>query len=152
MSFSAVESNSPAPAEPIVVRPFSGRTVVLGLLLLGIASSLAVYVFWKMHFEPFIPLQKALAAELKMMRPRVEGGRLGSAPPQLRVILHVDFPPEEGDPRIEKMSARARELIRLHQDLTGYSIVELFFVHMPKQGPPSRIREEYPAADLARGS
>ncbi len=51
------------------------------------------------------------------------------------MILHVDFPPEEGDPRIANMSARARELIRLHQDLTGYSIVELFFVHMPKQGP-----------------
>lgn len=148
---SEIDPTAPATA-PVGVRPVSGRNVVLGLMLLGMLSSGAVYVFWKLHFEPFVPLQKALAAELKTMRPRVEGGRLGDRPPQLRVILHVDFSPTEGDSRIMAMSARARELIRRHQDLSGYSMVELFFVHMPKQGPPSRIREEYVAAELAKGA
>jgi hypothetical protein len=125
-------------------RAISGRFVVAALFGLGIASGIGVYIFWMMHFAPYVPLQKALAVEFDSVRPRVEGGRHRGGPPLLRVVLHVKQAPEPDDPDLKIMAARVRELAATHIDLRAYSRLELYFVHMPPGGRPSRVEMLFP--------
>lgn len=124
-------------------RSISGRFVVLALFVLGIAAGIAVYIFWTMHFAPFIPLQRALSDEFESVRPRVEGGRHRGGPAILRVVLHVKEAPQPDDPELETAAARVRQLAATHLDLSRYSELELYFVHMPPGGRPSRVEKRY---------
>lgn len=124
-------------------RFISGRFVVFALFGLGIAAGIAVYIFWTMHFAPYIPLQRALADEFESVRPRVEGGRHQGGPPILRVVLHVKEAPRPDDPKLEADATRVRELAATHLDLSRYSEIELYFVHMPPGGRPSRVEKRY---------
>lgn len=129
---------TPSPVRP-TVPGVSGRWVVLSLGLLGLASAIGVYIFWTLHFAPFVPLQQALAVEFDSVRPRVEGGRHRGGPAVLRVVLHVKSPPVQDDPALVKMADRVLELAGEKLDLARYNELELFFVHMPPGGRPSRV-------------
>lgn len=128
-------------------RSISGRFVVGTLFALGIAAGIGVYVFWTLHFAPYVPLQKALAVEFDSVRPRVEGGRHGGGPLVLRVVLHVKQPPQPNDVELQKTAARVQELAVTHLDLKPYEILELYFVHMPAGGRPSRVELRYKLKD-----
>jgi hypothetical protein len=127
-----------APIRP--PRTISGRWVVLTMFAFGIVATGGIWVYWKLHMAPFLPLQKALAAEFPKSSPRVDGGWTKSefkkAPPTLRVVLRVPYPPEERDIRVPATIERVIALARAHLDFTTYETLEIYLVHyVPERAP-----------------
>lgn len=120
-------------------RAIPGKFVVLGMLLLGSAATLVMYLYWDLHTKPFRPLTEAIGRTIKNSLPKVEGGRHKQGPMTLRVALRVPFPPAADDPKTEELLARVRELIRQHQDLTGYEQVQIhLFQVVPEESAKSQ--------------
>lgn len=121
-------------------RTFSGRGVVLILFAFGTVATTGIWVYWKLHLAPFLPLQRALADEFPKSSPRVDGGwkkgEFQAGPPTLRIVLRVPYDPDERDVRvgstIERVIALARNLI----DLNAYETLEIFLVnYVPEKSP-----------------
>ena len=131
-------------------RTIPGKWVVIILLVLGVWASAGVWTFWNVHFGPFVPLQAAIASEFPKARPRIEGGRYKNSPTTLRIVLHVDFKPEETDELVQKMKQRSLELARDTGVLARYETVEIFFVHFSGPGVSERLHLKIPAKDVPR--
>ena len=96
----------------------SGQYLVVGLLLLGIAATALMFVYWDQHTRPFRPLREAIGREFRHSRPNVEGGRVkGRGPWTLRISMSVEFPPFEDSPRAYQTVDRVLEITR-HQYAT----------------------------------
>ena len=124
---------------PPQFKTISGRWVVIGMLSFGIIATGTLWVYSKMELAPFLPLRKALHEEFPKSKPRVEGGRPKGQPPMLRIVMQVDFPPDETDERVEKIVARVIALAKEHVDLTEFENFELHIVHYVPEKNPERI-------------
>jgi len=120
-------------------KTISGRWVVIGLLSFGILATGTLWVYSKMELAPFLPLRKALDEEFPKSNPRVEGGRPKRQPALLRVVMHVDFPPDETDERVKKILERVVALAKEHVPLADYENFELHIVHYVPEKNPERI-------------
>jgi len=122
MSFPSASSES-QPA-----RTISGTWVIVGMFAFGFAATGVLFAYWHFHTAPFQDLQAALAVEFEGSRPRVEGGQRKQhkdTPRVLRIILKVEFHPEEDSARAEKMADRVVDLAEKHHGLNDYEIVEI---------------------------
>lgn len=120
--------------------PTRGRWVVLAMFGFGIVATGGIWIYWKLHLAPFLPLQKALAAEFPKSSPRVDGGwRKGNfkvGRPTLRLVLRVPYAPLERDVRVPATIERVTALAREHLDLTRYETLEIYLVHyVPEKAP-----------------
>ncbi len=112
--------------------------MVLGMFAFGILATGILFAYWQWHTAPFQELQMALAKEFPGCRPRVEGGQHKThkgTPRILRVVLKVDFRPDQKTARSEAMADRVMVLaaIHLHQEpLTDYEVVEIH-LYYPEQ-------------------
>lgn len=105
-----------------------GTWVVAGMFAFGLAATGILFAYWHFHTAPFQELQTALAAEFEGSRPRVEGGQRKQhkeTPRILRVILKVEFHPEQEKARAENMADRVMELAAKHHDITAYDAAEI---------------------------
>lgn len=119
--------------EPPAVRSreFSGRPLVIGLFLMGIAGTVLMYVYWEQHTRPFRPLREAIGREFRHSRPNVEGGRQkGRGPWTLRISMSVDFPPGEDSPRANEIVNRVLEITRKHQDMNDVEKIEINLIQI----------------------
>jgi hypothetical protein len=114
-------------------RTVSGRWIVLTVFAFGIAATGGIWVYWKLHLAPYMPLQKALAAEFPKSSPRVDGGWSGKeyqeGPPRLRIVLRVPYPPLEQDTRVPATIERVIALARAHLDFEQYETLEIYLVN-----------------------
>jgi hypothetical protein len=144
---------STAPARP--PRTVPGRWIVLTMFAFGIAATGGIWVYWKLHLAPFMPLQKALAAEFPKSSPRVDGGWSGKefqqGPPRLRIVLRVPYPPLEQDARVSATIDRVVELARAHLDFTKYETLEIYLVHYAPERAPQQFEFKARIRDLASG-
>jgi hypothetical protein len=124
---------------PPQFRTISGRWVVIGLLLFGVAATATLWIYSKMELAPFVPLLKAIRAEFPESKAQVKGGRHKREPPLLRVVMQVDYTPLESDERVQIMFARVVALAKEHLDLSQYENFELYFVHYIPEKSPERI-------------
>lgn len=133
-------------------RTVSGRLVVGILFAFGIAATAGIWTYWKLHMAPFMPLQKALAAEFEKCTPRVDGGWTKSddkkTPPTLRIILRLPYPPDERDVRIPATIERIIALAREHIDLATYDALEIYLVHYPPEKAPQQYEFKRKIRDL----
>lgn len=120
---------------------WTGRHVVLGMLLFGVAMVTALWLYWELYTRPFRPLQNAIHAEFPDSSPRVIGGKPKShradSPATLRIICRVYFDPESETLQSEEMAARLADLAAKHHDLSQYELLE---IHLEERVPeqPSR--------------
>src|SRR5262249_19637873 len=128
----------PTPETPSATREIPGRYVVLGLLAFGMLSTAGIWTYWKLHLAPFMPLQKALVQAYPGSSPRVEGGRTKTSQRILRIVLTIEFPPEEGDPRVQEMIERIVAIAREHLNFADYEDLEIFLVHRPPEKSPQQ--------------
>jgi hypothetical protein len=116
-------------------RVVSGRRVVIGMFLFGGGLVALMYVYWEFYTRPFRPLQYAIAAEFPKSLPRVIGGRHKShqanSPNILRVVVRVDFNPEEeaASAERERLTSRLAELTAEHVNVFDYDQLEIHLVH-----------------------
>jgi hypothetical protein len=95
----------------------SGKWVVLALALFGILMTSAMWIYWKLHLGPFVPLQQAIVAveEFALSRPVVEGGREKGRAENLntlRVTMKVEFDPTADDQEVERIERKILDLAR----------------------------------------
>lgn len=116
----------------------SGKLVILVLFLFGSIMTGTMWVYWKMHLAPFLPLQQAIVAEeeFKLSRPVVEGGREKGDPDAdnvLRVTMMVEFDPNEETERVDEIEAAIVNLARTKlPQVAEYDLLELN-LYWPKQ-------------------
>jgi hypothetical protein len=131
-----------------------GRWVVIAMFVFGLSATGFLWTYSKLHYAPFVPLQRALVAEFsRKAMPRVEGGRHRGGPMILRVVMTVDFDPNselEGIPeRVRQMESRIIELARQHQDLSKYEDLEIYLVHRISDSELQRHEFKHKIAGLA---
>jgi hypothetical protein len=136
-------------------RTVPGRWIVLGMFALGIAASGGIWVYWKLHLAPFLPLQKALAAEFEKSTPRVDGGwtkgKFEQGLPTLRIVVNVPYPPDDGDARVASAIGRVIALAREHVDLAGYETLEIHLVHYAPERAPRQYEFKKNVSELTDG-
>lgn len=96
----------------------------------AIAATTILYVYWKLHIGPFLPIQRALAEEFRGSRPRVEGGQRKmhkGTPRILRVTMKVDFDPDVETERSQALAQRAARFCAKRGDLASYDVFEAHF-------------------------
>jgi hypothetical protein len=127
-----------APARPS--RVLSGRSLVLGLMLLGISATVLLFVYWENHTRPFRPLREAIGREFRHSRPNVEGGRpKGRGPNTLRVSMTVNFPPGEDSAQANAIFERVLEIARKFHDLNDFDRVEVNLIQfIPEERAKTR--------------
>ena len=122
-------------------REISGRWMVVGMFLFGICATGILYFYWRMHNAPFLPLQQALANRFEDSRPRVEGGQRKihkDTPRVLRIIMKVDFHPDQNDQKVNALVKEVAEVAGEHQNLEEYDLLE---VHLFWPEPQRTIHE-----------
>lgn len=146
-----MESAAPVP-QP---RTVSGRWIVLTMFVFGIAATGGIWVYWKLHLAPFMPLQKALAAEFPKSSPRVDGGWSGKqyqqGPPRLRIVLRVPYPPLERDARVSATIERVIALAREFLSFDNYETLEIYLVHYAPERAPRQFEFKARIRDLDSG-
>lgn len=132
------------------VRQISGTTVVIAMILAGLAATAVMFVYWDLHTRPFRPLTEAIGRTFKHSLPKVEGGRHKKGPMTLRIAMRVPFSPNDDEPAAQETLRTVCGLIRRHQDLTGYEKVQIHFFQMvPEEAAKSKSFELTPAEVLA---
>jgi hypothetical protein len=120
----------------------SGRWLVVGMFAFAITTTSILYLYWKMHVGPFLPLQKALAAQFDDSRPLVEGGQRKmhkNTPRILRITMKVDFDPTADEAQAGAFADRVVEFTRAHySELSAYEVLE---IHLFYPQPEKTIRE-----------
>ena len=122
--------------EPIALQTprISGRWLVIGLFMFGMAATALLFVYWDRHTKPFRPLREAIGREFRHSRPNVEGGRpKGRGPWTLRISMTVEFPPAEDAPRAKRVFDRVLQIARQHHDVNEVDKVEVNLIQFVPQ-------------------
>jgi len=127
----------------------SGKWVVLALFMFGLMGTGLVCTYWKVTRAPFFELQKALAKEFPKSTPRVDGGKPKVGPMTLSVVLHLDFPPDRQDPNVALTLRRVLELAAKHQDLTPYTLFEVYLIQKRPEQTLVRLKATFQASAIA---
>lgn len=124
---------------------FSGRLTVIVMLLAGVLSTVAIFLYWDQHTRPFRPLRVAIGRTFEKSRPLVEGGRNKGGPPSLRIAMTVLFDPNADDDRAQAALRKVVELARAHVDLDKYEVLELNLLNFV---PEKKTRERSMTVEL----
>jgi len=134
----------------------AGSKVVFAMFGLGFLITGMLYLYWSLHTAPFLPLQQAIADEFEDSRPRVEGGQKKKhqeTPPILRVVMKVDFDPNDSQrsEEIETLFNRLAELAsdKLTETFRPFDDYETFEVHFYYSLPEQKRRELAVSRDVS---
>lgn len=112
-------------------RVLSGRSLVIGMLLMGISATVVMFIYWDQHTRPFRSLREAIGREFRHSRPNVEGGRhKGRGPRMLRISMSVDFPPAEDTTHANDVFQRVLEITRQIQDMREFDKIEVNLIQI----------------------
>ena len=120
------------------VRQPSGRRLVIGMLLLGVAATAFLWTWWTVTMTPWMPLQEALEKRFPDSAPHVMGGRVKkTGQTVLRIVLKTDFDPRSTDAgtaaKIEQRIAETRRLAEQLTDLSSWDILAVHLYHLKKE-------------------
>lgn len=131
--------------------PGRGRWVVIGLLVLGLASSGVIWTWWKVKLGQFVPLRTALGQAFPRSSPRAEGGPRRGAPSLLMISLDVKFPPASDDPRVRPMLDEIVEIARKNHDLAQYELLEVYLTQRLPERRQVRLRARWKTEAVLEG-
>jgi len=104
------------------------------MLLMGIAATVVMFIYWDQHTRPFRSLREAIGREFRHSRPNVEGGRhKGRGPQTLRISMSVDFPPAEDSSHADEVFQRVLEITRKLQDVREFEKIEVNLIQIVPQ-------------------
>ncbi|MCG6156618.1 hypothetical protein [Rubinisphaera margarita] len=116
-----------------------GRWIVAGMFLFAVCVSGGLLTYWELHTRPFRELTDRLAEVFPHSSPRVEGGKHGmhrETDRVLRVVMRVDYLPEESSPQFQQDVDRVLEIVADDASAVGYDRWEVhLFQQRPEQEP-----------------
>ena len=119
------------------------------MLILGIAATVVMFIYWDQHTRPFRSLRELIGREFRHSRPNVEGGRAkGHGPWTLRISMSVDFPPGEDSPRSNQIVNRVIEIIRENEDVKQFEKVDVNLIQFVPQELAKTRTFSFSAKDL----
>ena len=134
-------------------RELSGKWVVIGVFAFAILMTAGLWLYWKLHIAPFLPLQQALAGRFEDSRPRVEGGQRKlheNTPRILRITMKVEFDPES--PQADEFAAEVAAFVRAETDLSRYDVLELHLYHPQPEKDIRQRSVEFQVNELSGSS
>jgi hypothetical protein len=140
-------ANSPEPTKA-VGREISGKWVIVGLFTFAILITATLWIYWKLHVGPFLPLQQALADKFEDSRPRVEGGQRKAHKGTLKILritMKIEFDPTKNRMQADDFAAEVFQFIKIVSDLETYQQLEL---HLYFPHPEEKIIEQTFHLDL----
>jgi hypothetical protein len=147
-------AESEPPGDIVPGREFPGRLVVAVVFVFAISVVAVLYVYWRLHVGPFVPLQRAILAEFPGSAPRVEGGQRKmhqGTPRVLRIVLKVGFDPRSETARGDRIVEVLADLARRHVDWESFDLLEVhLFEQVPEKSYVSRTVERDLAAERAK--
>ncbi|NQV25475.1 MAG: hypothetical protein HQ518_14035 [Rhodopirellula sp.] len=120
----------------------SGPVVVALMVAFGAIATATLWVYWYYHSAPFIPLQRAIAAEFPRSSPRVDGGRRKihkGTPSEIWIIMRVEFDLESDESTPAAAVAKVRELANEHLPPGEYEILHVRLY----RGKPEQYIQKY---------
>ena len=125
----------------------SGRSVVVGVFVFGIVSSVGLFGYWYMHVKPFLAVQRELVARFPDSKPKVDGGQKKkgdeNSPKILKVTMQADFLPKSARRAVDERMLGIKEVLRNHpEDVRQYDkLVVRFFAALDDGSVEDRIEE-----------
>ena len=136
-------------------RMVSGRWIVISLFGFGLLLTSLIRLYSKLHLEPFMPLQLALAEEFEDSSPRVEGGQRRmhkDSPRLLRVTMRVAFDPTVDDQKtlneVNERLDRITAISSQHLQIADYDTLE---VHFYQPNPEGELKQQSFSRELEDG-
>jgi len=136
-------------------RTISGRWLVVGMFIFGLAATGTLYAYWTLHLMPFMPLQEAIVQEFPGSAPRVDGGKKRmseNTPTILRIVMKSQIDPlssnDDSIRAIVALRTRVAELAIEKVQLEDLAIIEL---HVYKLLQEKEIRERSWRLELESG-
>ncbi len=116
-----------------------GRWIVAGMFLFAVCVSGGLWTYWELHTRPFRDLTDRLAEVYPKSSPRVEGGKHGmhrETDRVLRVVMRVDYLPEESSSQFQQDVDRVLEIVAGDASAAEYDRWEVhLFQQRPEQEP-----------------
>lgn len=150
---------SPALEEPdrAIAPPYRrGRWVVTAMFLFAAVLTATMWIYWRMHIGPFLPLQRKLVEEWPDSRPRVQGGQRKmhrDTPRILQVTMYIDFDPTSstGKARAKQFSERVASFVVAHEPtLPEYEVLEIRMLWEEREKAIKRAQVYYAVGELTR--
>ena len=141
------DANSPKPLKA-VGKEISGRWVVVGLFSFAILITATLWIYWKLHIGPFLPLQQALADKFEDSRPRVEGGQRKVHKDTLKILritMKIEFDPTKNRQQADDFADEVFQFVKKVSNLETYQQLEL---HLYWPHPEEKIIEQTFQLDL----
>lgn len=123
-------------------REVEGKWIVIGIFAFGIVATSTLWIYWKLHMMPFMPLQEVLIEHFPNSSPRVEGGqhRMHKGTPMLlRVVMRVSFDPESETEAAETFVDRVSDVLKPHVEPNKWDELH---VHLYQETPEDEIRQK----------
>ena len=126
------------------------------MFVFGICTTGLLFLYWKLHLMPFMPLQEAIVTEFPGSAPRVDGGQKKmhkDTPTILRIVMKSQTDPTAVD--IESLRAisavrtRVAELAKEKVQLPDLDFIEL---HVYKLLQEQEIRKKSFRLDVKAGA
>ena len=120
----------------------SGRKIVVAMFVFASSLVFGMWVYWKLHVAPFVPLQRALTENFGRSEPYVEGGQRKihkNTSKMLRVTMRVDFDPTQPTKTRDEFIDEVAAFVQTQHDLSQYVEFEL---HLFRLEPKKEIQKE----------
>ncbi|MDA1015132.1 MAG: hypothetical protein O3A00_11855 [Planctomycetota bacterium] len=122
-------------------RHISGKWLVLAMLGFGVVATTSLWIYWKLHLMPFMPLQEVLVKEFPDSSPRVDGGQRrmqDGSPMILRIVMKVAFDPILDEEPTAEFIAAVTQVVGDNLDLDEYDELHL---HLYQLNPEGELRQ-----------
>lgn len=122
-------------------RQISGKWVVLAMLGFGITATATLWIYWKMHLMPFMPLQEVLVEEFPDSSPRVDGGQRHmhkGSPMILRLVMKVGFDPILDRDASSEFIGKVAQVVGNNLDVSKYDEMH---VHLYQLNPEGEMQQ-----------
>ena len=132
-------------------REISGRKVVVVMFLFAIVVTGALYIYWKLHMAPFLPLQRQLDAAFEDSKPQVEGGqsKMNQGTPRvLRVTMKVPFDPVNEDVRLKLWTEQVQQVIRDWPRFSNFDVLTIHSYHPLPEDEVRTVKQEWKVSEL----
>ena len=132
----------------------SGTAIVVAAFAFALVLTVVMWLYWKLHLAPFLPLQQAIAEEFPDSAPLVQGGQRKmhkNMPRILRITLRVDFDPIQNDGITFRIANQVAKLAAEYHDWRRYDRLEVHLFQLVPERKAKERKIEFDTVEFLEG-